>query len=209
MRIRIQHLCKYRSRSGSKVLMNISQQKKSYIFNKKWMKGVQASGEAFRPKIMKLNFLLFVLLPPWIQIRIPNSDPDPAEKNQSGSIRIRIHNTGILYVTYLCISTGLVGDVERVLALDALCLSAGVAEAPGRPHRVRHPTAPLLHTAVRMICTQEIGQISEIGPRRPSVVNQGCLSRMSDLYFSIPGSWFFYPWSGSAEQWIHKEFRYF
>ena len=116
--------------------------------------------EAFSPQKKKyvalLHFLLFLFLPSWIRIK-------PA-KNQCGSTRIRIHNTGILYILYLCISTGLVGDIERVLALDALCLSAGVAEAPGRPYRVRHPTAaPLLHTAVRMLCTQSTGQISKKG----------------------------------------------
>jgi hypothetical protein len=34
----------------------------------------------------------------WIQvrIRIPNTDPDPGQLNQYGSVRIRIHNAGLL-----------------------------------------------------------------------------------------------------------------
>ncbi len=50
--------------------------------------------------LQNLNFLHF-----WgtfwpslirIRIRIPNADPDPADQNEYGSVRIRIHNTAYL-----------------------------------------------------------------------------------------------------------------
>ncbi len=64
------------------------------------IKDVQATCEAFIPQkrtssTSKLAFLHFCgsFCPSWIRIRIPNADPDPADQNESGSVRIRIRNT--------------------------------------------------------------------------------------------------------------------
>jgi hypothetical protein len=64
------------------------------------IKDVQAAGEVFSPQrkhlaLEKLNFLHFCgsFRPSLIQIRIPNADPDPADQNECGSVRIRIRNT--------------------------------------------------------------------------------------------------------------------
>ncbi len=154
-------LCKCESRSGSNtgsrslVLMakflnftaeknlNLNERRPSYMRSPQHLQKRTSSISSF----FTVLFIFFVLA---------LLDPDPTGQNQSESIRIRMSNTGLLNITYLCISAGLVGDVECVLALDALRLSAGVAEAPGRSYQVRHPTAaPLLHTAVRMLCTVE------------------------------------------------------
>ncbi len=53
------------------------------------MKEVQATGEIFIPQkltssIPNLKLLRIIFAPP---------DPDPADQNECGSVRIRIHNT--------------------------------------------------------------------------------------------------------------------
>ncbi len=43
-------------------------------------------------------------------IRNPNADPDPADQNQCGSMRIQIYDIVIMYVYVRKISTGICGE---------------------------------------------------------------------------------------------------
>jgi hypothetical protein len=65
--------------------------KNSNSYAKAFTKDVQATGEAF---ILLIFWGMFALMDPDMH---PNADldPDPAEQNQHGFLRIRIHNTSL------------------------------------------------------------------------------------------------------------------
>ena len=52
----------------------------------------------------------WLILPCWIRIRILNvdTDPDPADQNKCGSVRIRIRNNGTKYLRFRLPTTNLI-----------------------------------------------------------------------------------------------------